>query len=187
MTNKEHGTFPSWLSFLLNNPIKRFLQSPKKVVEALKIKETDVVLDFGSGPGFYTIPIAKIAKNVIAADIQQEMLDKTKKYAEKNNLEIKYLQSDGQKISLPDQSCNIIFLSFVYHEIKEKNIVFQEFLRLLKPDGKIIIQEKIKKGLVQIGPPVIDLNEILGDIKKAGLTIKEKIEINNNILIIAEK
>lgn len=187
MTEHEHRAFPSRLSFLLNNPLKRFFQSPKKVIEALKIKETDVVLDFGCGPGFYTIPIAKVAKDVFAVDIQQEMLEIVRKYADKEKLKIKFIQSDGQKIDLPDQSCDLIFLSFVYHELREKNKVLNEFLRILKPNGKIVIQEKIKKGLVPMGPPIIKLNNILDDLKTSSLDVVETIKMKNNILVIATK
>jgi len=71
-------------------------------MDALGVKAMDSVLDFGCGPGFYTIPFAKVAHDVVAVDIQTKMLEKVSKYAERNNVKVRTIQSDGQAIPLPD-------------------------------------------------------------------------------------
>jgi len=185
MKENEHKPFPSWLSFILNNPIKRYFNSPNKVIEKLNVKKTDVVLDFGSGPGFYSIPFAKIANQVIAVDIQLKMLDKVGNYAKKKKVNVKCIQSDGQKIDLSDKSCDLIFLSFVYHELGKKENVILELLRLLKLNGKIVIQEKIKKGFFPTGPPIINLENILNELNNLDLSVIETIKNGNDILIVA--
>src|SRR5712692_6018163 len=98
---KRHNAFPIWLSFLLNNPIRRhFDKNPEKVVGLLGIDETSVVLDFGCGPGFYAVPFAKVATQVVAVDLQEKMLRKAAKYAERNGVKdkIQFFQTDGKEI-----------------------------------------------------------------------------------------
>jgi len=185
MIGGEHYPFPSRLSFILNNPLRRCLHSPRRVVEALGVKETDTVLDFGCGPGFYTIPFAKAVRRVIAVDIQPKMLDEVLRYAEKEGVRVECLQSDGQEIPLPDQSCDLIFLSGVYHELGNKESILMELLRLLKLGGRIAIKEKTKKGLVSIGPPIVNLEEVRDKLKTAGFSIIETISLQNDSLIIA--
>jgi len=117
---QEHHSFPTWLSFLLNNPIRRrFDKNPEKVVAMLEINKSSVVLDLGCGPGFYSIPFAKVANKVVAVDVQEGMLKKAERYAERTRVKdrMHFLQSDGKQIPyLEGNSCDVAFLSFVYHE-----------------------------------------------------------------------
>ena len=73
-------------AFFLDNPIRRLIQPPSELIEKLAINPNDVVIDFGCGPGYYTIELAKKAKRVVAVDLSAEMLKKTQNKAEKEEL-----------------------------------------------------------------------------------------------------
>jgi len=148
--------FPAWLSFHLNNGLRRRFHPPEKIITALDVKATDTVLDFGCGPGFFTIPFARTAKKVVAVDLQPKMLLKAAQYAEKNGVTIRTIQSNGQFISLPNESCDLIFLSGVYHELPEKRRVLLELKRTLKPRGRIVIRERTKRPRFSLGPPEVN-------------------------------
>jgi ubiquinone/menaquinone biosynthesis C-methylase UbiE len=63
---------------MLDNSVRRLLQNPKKILEPY-IYNGMTILDLGCGPGFFSIEIAKLLTDsgkVIAADLQEEMLDK---------------------------------------------------------------------------------------------------------------
>jgi len=166
----EGRPFPAWLSFHLNNELRRRSHPPEKVIDVLGVKATDAVLDFGCGPGFYTISFAKIAREVVAVDIQSKMLGKVSKYAEKNGVKVKALQSNGQSIPLPDRYFDLIFLSGVYHELAEKGQVLTELKRLLKPGGRIVIRERTKNGHISLGPPAVDTKEVSEELRAVGFT-----------------
>jgi ubiquinone/menaquinone biosynthesis C-methylase UbiE len=62
----------------LDNRIRRWLQNPRKIL-APHIEKGTTVLDFGCGPGFFTIDLARLvgaSGQVIAADLQEGMLDR---------------------------------------------------------------------------------------------------------------
>jgi ubiquinone/menaquinone biosynthesis C-methylase UbiE len=99
------------------------------------------------------------------------MLQKTSKYAEKNGVKIKTIQSNGESITLPDASFDLIFLSGVYHELAEKRKVLTELNRLLKPAGRIIIRERTKAARFSPGPPVVDTIEVSEDLRAAGFNV----------------
>lgn len=168
MIGTEGHPFPSWLSWHLNNGLRRRSHPPQRVIDALDVKATDAVLDFGCGPGFYTIPFAKTARDVVAIDIQPMMLQKMSKYAERNRVKIRALQSNGESIPLPDGSFDIIFLSGVYHEIPNKGAVLTELKRLLKPEGRIIIRERSGTGRFAPGRPAIDPFDVSEDLRATG-------------------
>ena len=171
MVEEVEHEFPMWMSFLLNNPIRQYFDSPQKIVKLLDVKSGDVVLDFGSGPGFYTIPLAKVAKKVVAIDKHLKMLEKVAKYARKQGVTVQCLESDGEKIDLSSETFDLIFLSHVYHEIKEKIIILNELRRLLKPAGRLVIMEHTKRGLLP-GPPAMNLGEIQHELEAQGFAVK---------------
>src|SRR5437868_5289622 len=66
----------------LERPEREQEEQPAKLLNALKLKEGDVVADIGAGSGYLTFRIAKLvgAKGkVLAVDIQPEMLDLIRK------------------------------------------------------------------------------------------------------------
>jgi ubiquinone/menaquinone biosynthesis C-methylase UbiE len=152
MSHKGHAYSASG-AWLLDNPIRRWLQPPSELIEKLAIKPNDTVMDFGCGPGFYTTELAKRAKKVTAVDLSPQMLQKAKNKAAKAGAKnIQFLQSNGTNIQVEDSSINIIFLVTVFHEISDTQTVLKEFHRILKPDGKLAIVEVIKKGVFPSAP-----------------------------------
>ncbi len=182
--NRSH-LFPARLSFILDNAIRRRFDPPQKVIEILGINESFSVMDFGCGPGFYTIPFAKVAKEVVAVDFQSRMLQKLSKKAWKEGVPIKCIQSDGKKIPLSDKSFDLIFLCAVHHEIDDKSSVLVELLRLLKEDGRIVIREKTKRGLFPLGPPIVKVEEIESRLKEAGFSIERIIGMKTGCFVFA--
>jgi ubiquinone/menaquinone biosynthesis C-methylase UbiE len=67
----------------------------------LGIEPEWVIIDFGCGPGFFTVPFAKAARRVVGVDVQSEMLKKAEAYARKAGVKIELAKSDGTAIPLP--------------------------------------------------------------------------------------
>jgi len=152
-------------AIFLDNPIRRWIQPPFKLIEKLGINLSDVAMDFGCGPGFYTIELAKKAKNVVAVDLSPEMLKKAQNKAAKAGVKnIQFLQSNGTNIQLEDGSVDLILLVTVYHEVGENEAVLKEFSRILKPDGKLVVVEVIKKGIFP-GAPVQNPEALTAEIE----------------------
>ena len=185
-TTPSDHSFPSYLSFFLDNPLRKLLEPPTKVLELLDIAANNVVVDFGCGTGYYTIPLAKQVHKVIGVDVHPEMLKKAKKQAEKHSLNIEFLQSDGTQIHLPDSTVDLILLIRVFHEINDKNKVLKEFKRILKQEGRVAIKEKTKKSLALIGPPIVKVSEITKHMEHEGLKVVNQIEIGSETLIITQ-
>ena len=99
----RHHRFPHKFAFLLNNSLRRHLNPPNRLISKLHIDPDDVVIDFGCGPGFYTIPLTKFAGRVIGVDVSQEMLDKVAANAKKHNVKIDLIKSDGTRINLENE------------------------------------------------------------------------------------
>jgi ubiquinone/menaquinone biosynthesis C-methylase UbiE len=149
------------------------IQPPSELVKKLAINPNDVVVDFGCGPGYYIIELAKKAKRVVAVDLSLEMLKKAQNKAAKVGVKnIQFLQSNGANIQLEDSSVDMILLVTVYHEVGESEAVLKEFGRILKPEGKLIIVEATKKGIFP-GAPVQNPEALKAEIEAGIFKLKQ--------------
>lgn len=187
--HQAHRRFPERLAFTLNNRIRRFLEPPDQLIAKLGLKASDVVMDFGCGPGFYTIPIAKVVAKTIAADVSSRMLEKTASNAKKNDVTVDLLMTEGTAIKLGDGIVDLIFLNHVFHEIADRPKVLSEFLRIMKRSGRLAIVERTRGGLFawKPGPPIIDQSEVIQELERAGFTLAQTISHGNDSIMIGKK
>jgi len=65
---------------------------------------------------------------------------------------VEFLQSNGTNIQLESSSVDLILLVTVFHEIGDNPTVLKELSRVLKPSGRLVIVEVIKKGIIPGAP-----------------------------------
>lgn len=122
--------------------------NPREVIDALEITAGMLVGDFGSGTGYFTFPLAdKVEQSgcVYALDILKEKLEAIESEAKvlrvsnivtkRANLEL----SGGSK--LEDDSLDWVFLVTMLFQNKNKKMVMDEAVRVLKKKGKILVVE----------------------------------------------
>jgi ubiquinone/menaquinone biosynthesis C-methylase UbiE len=128
----------------LETPIRKFIQNPNKILKPYISKDM-TVLDFGCGPGFFTIEIAKMLSvngRVIAADLQDGMLDKVRSKIKGTDIEKKITLSKCEKDEIGvTEDVDFILAFYVVHEVPDKKKLFAQFKSILKPGGKILIIE----------------------------------------------
>ncbi len=172
MTEKGR-VYPASHAFFLDSPIRQWLQPPSKLAQTLEIDLADLVVDFGCGPGFYTIEFCKRAKEVIAVDLQQGMLQRARQKADKVGVtNVRFLQTDGKSLKLHDESADKIVLITVYHEVAEPENVLKDFVRILKLNGRLIVVEVIKKGLIP-GAPIQNPAVLQLEIQAGGFELEQ--------------
>lgn len=116
--------------------------NPMMLLVDLGLKEGDTFLDFGCGPGFFTVPASQIitkSGKVLALDIFDEMLQELAK--ENLIASTEFVKLSDLKIPLLDEVANLVFMAFVLHEVPEKTEVVSELYRTTKVNGKIAIIE----------------------------------------------
>lgn len=133
---------------------------PNKFIKNLPyIKPANNVADFGCGSGYFTLEIAKKvgeSGKVCAIDILKEPLISLKKKAELFGLfNIKYILSDLERIGgslLNDESVNAVFIANILFQVKNRNNLIYEALRITKKGGYLILLE-YADSFQQFGPP----------------------------------
>ena len=102
-------------------------------------------MDIGCGPGFFTLDLARLvgpAGQVIAADLQEGMLQKLKNKIRGTELEPRIVlhRCGTQAIGWPSP-VDFILAFYMVHELPDPDAFFREVGRMLKPGGQILIAE----------------------------------------------
>ena len=111
--------------------------------EAFGIKPGQIVVDYGCGPGRYTVEMSRLvgeSGKVIAVDLVELALQETQKKLEaegSHNYELKLAQ--GYDSCVADNIADIVFAIDMFHHIAETNAFLREALRISKPDGSLIL------------------------------------------------
>lgn len=129
---------------MLDIGIRKLFQNPKKILSPY-IAGGMTVLDVGCGPGFFSIEIAKMvgkSGKVIAADLQEGMLQKLKKKVNNTFLEniIHLYKCKEDKIDL-NEKVDFVLIFYMLHEVPDQFGFLKEIKSLLKLKGKLFIVE----------------------------------------------
>ena len=124
--------------------IRDFFNPPLKVLEESDIREGFTVLDYGCGPGSFSIAAAKLAGQngrVYALDINPSAVNNVQKAAFKENLDnIKTIQSN-RATGLEDNSVDTVLLLDTYHALSNPAEVLKELHRVLKPGAELVFSD----------------------------------------------
>jgi ubiquinone/menaquinone biosynthesis C-methylase UbiE len=169
----------------------------EEYIKHLNLKEGMNVADVGSGPGRFSIPIAKIVYpgKVYAIDIDEESLEYINKVKKEQNIDnIITIKADiTEKIPLEDKSIDFALMVNALHGLirlnREENTL-NEIKRILKDDGRIGIVE-FRKDLLEFGPPEwvrLSEEDTISIFKKFGFrVINGPVYVENEYILIFSK
>ncbi len=165
-----HKFNPNHISRLLS--VKRVREvKPRQFLLEAGLSSGQVFIDIGCGPGFFTLPAARIvgAKG-LAYGVDTEPLMLTELNKRNPPANVKCIVSKESSVPLPDNISDFLLLAHVLHEAEVKSSFILELKRLLKPGARLLILEWKKKKEAE-GPPVeerLTIKEVKALVKEAG-------------------
>jgi len=133
---------PASASKGLDFGLRKKAHNPKKMF-AKYLKKGMTAMDFGCGPGFFTIDMAKMVGKdgkVLAVDLQYEMLEKLK---EKNPPKwVHLIECEKESINI-EEKLDFALGFYVVHEVPDKEYFFKTIHGLLKKGGILYFSEPI--------------------------------------------
>ena len=159
------------------------------------LKEGEIVLDLGSGAGFDVFlaanQVGKTGK-VIGVDMTPQMITKARENVEKGNYSnVEFRLGEIENIPVQDNSIDVVISNCVINLSPEKQKVFNDTFRILKPGGRLAIAdvvataelpEEVKNdialysGCISGASTIIELEETLTEAGFVNIEIKPKDE-----------
>ncbi|GAB4112402.1 MAG: hypothetical protein Kow00102_20370 [Spirochaetota bacterium] len=114
----------------------------------------EVCVDLGSGRGTDVLRMADaVGSNgyVYGIDISTGMIAKSRELSDKfGYTNVAFIQSDLETLPLPENSCDVIISNCTINHVNNKQKVFNEIYRTLKPGGRCIISDIYSIGQVPL-------------------------------------
>lgn len=133
------------ISLMHDNPLLPIFRDPYKLLNAAGLKPGQKVLEVGCGPGFFTIPAAKIVGEeglIYAIDVNQFAIRRVENKIAKEGLRnVKPSLTNASNTGLPDSSIDLAFLFGLRYIAGGLEDVISEIYRILKPGGVLSFEK----------------------------------------------
>ena len=146
------------VKFLMSEERKQW-HNPETVLKNAGVVKGMTMADLGSGPGFFTIPMAKATGEkglVYAVDSNLTMLNALKENITTSGVDsriVEIINSDVSHTGIPKGSVDVVLFANVLHEVGDRKAFFQEVKRISKPTAHIVDIDW-KKIQTEHGPPL---------------------------------
>lgn len=114
----------------------QWMLAPKiegRVLQALQIEPIDEVLEIGTGTGFLTAALARLARHVVSVDIFPDFIDGARANLAAENLRnVELRTADALSLELPERFDAIALTASV-------PVLDDSFVRMLRPNGRLFV------------------------------------------------
>jgi ubiquinone/menaquinone biosynthesis C-methylase UbiE len=139
---------------LMHDTLYGIFVDPYRLLKSAGLSAEKTVLEVGCGPGFFTIPAAKIVGDkghLYTIDINPAAVERVKEKVELAGMtNVDVMLASAEKTGLPDESVDVAFLFGILHSLKDPNSVLREMHRVLRKQRVLSVEKSSwsEKGLL---------------------------------------
>jgi ubiquinone/menaquinone biosynthesis C-methylase UbiE len=114
------------------------------ILNYMTIKESDRVLDLGTGNGYLAFPIASCYPDasVIGLDIIEDTLIRNNERALQQGISnLKFVTYDGINFPFEDKSFDVVVSRYALHHFPDIENAFREISRVLNKGGRLLVSD----------------------------------------------
>jgi ubiquinone/menaquinone biosynthesis C-methylase UbiE len=168
----EKGVFPHQFAWLIDNPLRRALISPRRLANRLPLRPDSTVLEVGPGSGYFSVELARRVPegHLHLVDIQPEMLRKARTKLQAHGLRnISFTTIDaGAGFPFAPARFDIAVLVSVLGEVTNPGACLLAVFDVLRPGATLAIHESVPD------PDLIRLDRLLELTQKSCFTLTRR-------------
>ena len=108
-----------------------------RLKRAVRPQSGQKILDIAAGTGTSSMALMVPGVKIVAADFSKGMLEEGKK----RYPELEFVFADAMKLPFSDNEFDVVTMSFGLRNVSDRKVALKEFLRVLKPSGRLVICE----------------------------------------------
>lgn len=163
---------------------------PAKVIRDVGVRPGMIVVDLCSGDGWFTLQLAKIAKSVIAVDIDEKLVKISRvRLSEGGLTNCRFVVSDAYEIAnVISEPVDHVFLANAFHGVPDRPRLAHAVRDILKPEGLFAVVSWYARPREQttiLGEPRGPATELRMtpeqtrlDVESGGLTFVYQVEVS---------
>jgi ubiquinone/menaquinone biosynthesis C-methylase UbiE len=147
-------------------------QRPADVLRALDLRPGNVVVDLGSGAGYFALKLSPIVGKegqVLAVDIRKLSLSFLwirALLSRKRNIRV--VLSDEDNPRLPSGAVDAVLVANTFHELRDPKVILDHVSRSLRPGGRLVI---VDRGPRQNSSNIHDRPFVEAELQQTGFEI----------------
>jgi predicted methyltransferase len=156
-------------------------QRPGEVIQALALKDGNVVVDLGSGAGYFALKLCPVVGkhgSVVAVDILKEpLLFLSVRAFLRNQRNLHTIHGEPDNPRLQTGAADAVLIANTYHEFTEPKLILDHVFHSLKRGGRLVILDHALRSPAtesrEIGAQDHEIPVVLVDaeIRRAGFEI----------------
>ena len=155
------------IEFMHDNPLLPLFKNPYRLLEAAGLEPGQIVIEVGCGPGFFTIPAAKIVGKdglIYAIDVNHRAVKRVEGKMQKYRIaNIKPILGNAADSGLPEQSIDLVFIFGLRYVAGGLSNLISGIHTILKPEGILSFEKTMGSD-----------EQLLREVETAGFTFTGK-------------
>lgn len=156
---------------VLDDPARDAWQRPDDVLRALELTPTMTVADVGAGTGYFSVRLARLASQVIATDVEPNMVAFLTERAKREHLaNVRAVLASQAASGLKANSVDRILVAHVWHHLDNRVHYARDLANALKPEGRLVVVDF--RVDAERGPPLamrVSPEALVAELTNAGL------------------
>ncbi len=162
---------------------------PARVLEAVGLKRNMDAVDLCCGDGWFTSEMAKVARRVLAIDIDRNMLDAARdRLTKAGTTNCEFAEGDAYELTtLAGRLVDFVFMANVFHGVPDQPRLAQTVHKTLKSGGRFAVvnwNQRPREETTILGEPRGPKTELrmspgqtMESVEAGGLTFAELVEL----------